>query len=113
MEQGMSGGGGGGGGGGGVPDVVVACDLLKFEAQLTSPQPAVVATLTVGEVLDVALANMQGQLVVQVLKAGQPAGGLAGPDATRLRNCMNDSHQYTATVRAINGGQVRVMVAHV
>ena len=109
----MSGGGGGGGGGGGVPDVVVACDLLKFEAHLTSPQPAVVATLSVGEVLDVALANMQGQLVVQVLKAGQPVGGLAGPDATRLRNCMNESHQYTATVRVINGGQVRVMVAHV
>lgn len=109
----MSGGGGGGGGGGGVPDAGPSCERLKFTAQLTSPQPAVVATLKAGEVLDVALANMNGQLVVQVVKNKQPVGGLAGPDATRLRNCLNDSHHYSATVLSVNGGQVRVEIAHV
>lgn len=105
---------GGGGGGGGAPDVGdVPCDRLKFEAQLASPQPAVVAMLSVGEVLDVAVVNMKGQLVVQVLRSGQVAGGLAGPDATRLRNCISEGHQYNATVRTLNGGQVRVQVAHV
>jgi hypothetical protein len=69
--------------------------------------------LSVGNVLDIVVANMGGQIVVQVLKNGQVAGGLAGPDATRLRNCMNQGNTYSATVRTINGGQVRVLVEHV
>lgn len=109
----MSGGGGGGGGGGGQPDDDVPCDRLKFEAQLTSPQAQAVAGLQVGEVLDVDLVSMKGVLVIQVLKGATPVGGLAGPDATRLRNCINDGHKYTATVRAINGGQIRVQISHV
>jgi hypothetical protein len=106
-------GGGGGGGGGGAPDDDVDCDKLKFEAQVTSPQASVVGTLSVGDVLEVNVVNMKGQMVVQVVKNGKPAGGLAGPDATRLRNCINDGHRYKATVRTINGGQVRVQVVHI
>lgn len=109
----MSGSSGGGGSGGGRGDVDPPCDKLQFEAQLTSPQPAVVETLKVRDVLVIAVAIMKGQVVVQALKNGELAGGLAGPDATRLRNCMDQGHQYTATVRAINGGQVRVLVEHI
>lgn len=103
----MSGSSGGGGGGG---EYNAPCEKLRFEAQLTSPQPAVVATLQVGDVLDVVTVTMKGQIIVQVLKSGQVSGGLAGPDATRLRNCLDQGYQYKATVRAINGGQVRVLV---
>lgn len=106
----MSGSGGGGGHGG---DYDPPCDKLRFEAQLTSPQPAIVGTLSAGDVLDIATVTMKSQLVIQTLKNGQVAGGLAGPDATRLRNCMDEGHQYKATVRVINGGQVRVLVEHV
>lgn len=110
----MSGGGGSSGGYfGGGPTEDVSCDKLSFEAQIVSPQPAIVATLSVGEMLDVELANVKSQLVVQATKAGQPVGGLAGPDATKLRNCLNDGHRYRAVVRFISGGQVRVHVTHV
>lgn len=101
-----------GGGGGGSFDYEPPCEKLQFQAQLASPQPDVVRTLVVEEVLEIAVVNMQGQVVVQVLKSGQPAGGLAGPDATRLRNCIEEGHEYKATVRSINGGQVRVLVEH-
>lgn len=107
----MSGSGGGGGGGG--YDNESPCDSLKFEAQLTSPQPLIVATLAVGDDLEIAVVTMKGQVVVQVLKNGQVAGGLAGPDATRLRSCIEQGHNYKATVRSINGGQVRVLVEHI
>lgn len=100
------------GGGGASPDYESPCDTLRFEAQLTSPQPAVVSTLKPGELLDIEVVNMKGQLVVQVLKSGQAAGGLAGPDATRLRNCIEKGHEYKAKVLTINGGQVRVFVEH-
>jgi hypothetical protein len=107
----MSGSGGGGGGGG--DSYSPPCDTLRFDAQLVSTQPAVVAMLKVGDVIDVALAVMKGQTVVQVLHNGQVAGGLTGLDANKLRSCMDDGHQYKATVLSINGGQVRVRVEHV
>jgi hypothetical protein len=73
----------------------------------------VVATLKVGDMLDIDVAQMGGQVVVRVLKNGQLVGGLAGPDATTLRNCIDDGHDYRAEVLSINGGQVRVQVTHV
>jgi len=107
----MSGSGGGGYGGG--PSDNSPCDTLKFESQLSSPQAAVVSALIPGEVLHIAVAQMNGQVVVQVLHHGQPAGGLTGPEATRLRNCIDQGHTFTATVLQVNGGQVRVRVEHV
>lgn len=100
--------GNGGGGGQETP-----CESVRFDSQLTSPQPPVVATLNVGDVLDVVLVNMSGQRVIQVLKNGNIAGGLAGLDAYRLRTCIDDGHVYRATVLSVNGGQVRVRVEHV
>ncbi len=107
----MSGSGGGGSGGGG-PGYSSPCDTLRFDLQLSSPQPPVVATLNVGDVLAIVVAQMNGHVVVQVLSNGQPAGGLTGPEATRLRNCIDQGHNYTATVLQIIGGQVRVRVEH-
>lgn len=108
----MSGSGGGGGGGGYDPGPS-PCETLKFDAQLVSTQPPVVATLKPGEVLDVATATLKGQTVVQVLKSGQVVGGLTGLDANRLRQCIEDGHDYKATVLTVNGGQVRVRIEHV
>lgn len=107
----MSGSGGGGSGGGG-PDYSSPCDTLRFDSQLSSPQAPVVTSLSPGDVLSIAVVQMRGQVVVQVLSHGQPAGGLTGPEATRLRNCIDQGHNYTATVLQVNGGQVRVRVEH-
>lgn len=108
----MSGSNGGGGNSGGYNDEI-PCEKLRFEAQITSPQPAIVATLVAGDAVDIYVVNMKGQIVVQVLKNNQVAGGLAGPDATRLRNCLENGHQYKAEVRSINGGQVRIWIEHI
>lgn len=106
----MSGSGGGGSGGG--PGYSSPCDSLRFDSQLSSPQAPVVATLSPGDVLLIAVTQMNGQVVVQVLSRGQPAGGLTGPEATQLRNCIEQGHNFNATVLQINGGQVRVRVEH-
>lgn len=105
----MSGGSGGGGGGG---SDFVPCEMLKFDAQLTSPQPAVVQTMTAGDVLDVNIVSLNGQQVLQALKNGQAAGGLIGADASRLRECILSGHAFRAVVLSVNGGQVRVHVEH-
>lgn len=107
----MSGSGGGGSGGGG-PGYSSPCDTLRFDSQLSSPQAAVVRTLNVNDVLLIVVVPMNGQVVVQVLSHGQPAGGLTGPEATQLRNCIEQGHNFTATVLQIVSGQVRVRVEH-
>lgn len=104
---------GGGGGGGGYDPLPSECETLKFDTQLVSTQPGVVATLKVGEALDVATATLKGQTIVQVLKNGQVVGGLTGLDANRLRQCIEDGHNYKATVLSVNGGQVRVRIEHI
>ena len=105
----MSGSSSGGGGGG---DDFVPCEMLKFDAQLTSPQPAVVQTIVAGDVLDVSIVALNGQQVLQALKNGQAAGGLIGTDASRLRACIIAGHAFRAVVLSVNGGQVRVHVEH-
>jgi hypothetical protein len=98
---------------GGGPEIdQFPCDALRFDAQLTSPQPAVVAQIRVGDDLEVDVVTMNAQRIVRVVKNSAVAGGLAGPDATRLRQCMEAGHAYRATALSINGGQVRVRVEH-
>jgi len=101
-----------GGGGGGVPDTQPSCSILRFTILVSSPQPAAVATLNIGDMLEVDVAQVGAAVVVRVLKNGTLVGGLAGPDATRLRNCIEDGHDYQAEVLSITGGQVRVEVTH-
>lgn len=107
----MSGSGGGGSGGGG-PGYSSPCDTFRFDSQLSSPQAAVVRTLNVNDVLLIVVVPMNGQVVIQVLSHGHPAGGLTGPEATQLRNCIEQGHNFTATVLQIVSGQVRVRVEH-
>ncbi|MCW5660095.1 MAG: hypothetical protein KIT60_20525 [Burkholderiaceae bacterium] len=108
----MSGSSGGGGGGGGVADTQASCSDLKFSILVSSPKPAAVAALKVGDVLDIDVVQLGAQVVVRVLKNGTLVGGLAGPEATRLRNCIADGHDYQAEVLSITSGQVRVEVTH-
>jgi len=102
-----------GGGGSWVTDEEIACDILRFDAQIVSPNPAVVPTLRVGDILDVVIAASSGTQEIQVLTAaGALVGGLLANKVQRLRECMLESHGYRATVLAINSGQVRVAVKH-
>jgi len=105
----MSGSSGGGSGSGGVGDGV-SCSNLKFDMQLSSPQAAVVATLSIGDVLDVGIAGLNGTQVLQVSKQGQAVGGLVGSFAAKLRECILGGTVYDATVLTVLGGQVRVHV---
>lgn len=102
---------GGGGYGGGFDGAPTACDTLVIETQISSPKADVVKGLAPGIVLEVAL-EQQGALSVVVLKHdGQVAGGIADPNVPRLRECIAQGTQYSATVRAVQGGLVIVRIA--
>lgn len=105
----MSGSGGGGFGGGG--DGEVSCDRLSFETQLSSPKPAVVSGIEVGDVLSVEV-EPQGAVQVVVIKhRGQVAGGITSPRMVRLLECLQLGSRYSATVVRIVGGQVIVRIS--
>lgn len=107
----MSGSGGSGGGGGsfGGPDTIT-CDRLVINTQLSSPKPDVVAQLDKGVELDISLESLPGTTVVVAKFNGAVAGGLASPETARLRQCIAQGTDYSATVIDITGGQVRVRV---
>lgn len=106
----MSGSGGGGFGGGGGGDEV-SCDRLSFETQLSSPKPAVIAGINVGDVLSVDI-DQQGAAQVVVIKHGnQIAGGITSPKMARLLECLRLGSRYTATVMSKVGGQVTVRIS--
>lgn len=101
---------GSGGGGGGGFEPVDNCAGLVIDTQLSSPKPAVVARLQVGNILEVAVQATGGSSAVVVLADGQLAGGLASPEVGRLRECIRLGTQYVAVVTSRNEGQVRVRV---
>lgn len=104
---------GGGGYGGDFDGGAVACDTLVIETQISSPKSDVVKDLAPGTVLEVVL-EQQGQLTVVVLKHGERvAGGVADPNVPRLRECISQGTQYSATVRSVQGGLVIVRIAPV
>lgn len=86
------------------------CELLVITTQLSSPKAAVIAKISVGDVLDVALQPSPGGMLVVVLRSGELAGGLASPDLQRLRECLEGGTLYAATVTEINGAQVKVRI---
>ncbi len=101
----------GGGGGGAVADDQIACNLLRFETRITSPNAAVILTLTAGMQLGVQVATGSAAQEIQVVTpAGQIVGGLLHNRAQRLRECLLAGTRYKATVRMINNGQVNVFV---
>jgi hypothetical protein len=101
------------GGGGFNENTRVDCEDLKFTTQLASPQPAVLPTLSIGQVLQVGIVTIKTTQVLVVQADEQTAGSLVGSSASRLRECILGGHSYKATVTNINGGQVTLVIEHV
>jgi hypothetical protein len=104
----MSGSGGGGGAGPDTP--TFSCDDLVVKAQIASPKAAVISKLKIGDVLDVEVQTIGGAAVVVLLSKGKLAGGLATPNLSRLRECIEGGTTYGATITAISGAQITVTV---
>lgn len=101
---------GGSGGPSGSNDGYTDCESLAFETNLSSPKANVVATLSVGSVLDVEVRQQGTQSIVVAIFGGNVAGGLATPQLQRLRQCIANGVRFRADVLFIREGQVKVRV---
>lgn len=100
-------GGGLGGGGDGLPD---RCDIAQTAA-LNSPQPSVVQTLSVGDVLVVVLGGTQARPILEVrTPAGVVAGSLTHRGHVDIIDCIDAGNVYEAVVVQRSGGIVTVRV---
>ncbi len=105
----MSGSGGGGGGFGGIrpgPSDVDNCDIVETTT-LSSPKPEVIATLAVGDLLDVSLSD---RVLLAVTSAGEVAGSLTPPALADLLRCIGTGHSYVAEVTTLSGGRCEVRI---
>jgi hypothetical protein len=105
--------GGSGSGGSWVPTAPSnQCVRLAFRASINSPQPNIVSSLTIGNVLDVKLQTTPTIAVIAVL-AGTAVGALTGTQVNALVNCIQNGYRYEATVVAVVGGKCTVDVRHI
>lgn len=85
------------------------CAGLAFEAQINSPQAALLSTLVNGEHLAVELSALPKQ-IVQVVKNNAVVGVLTGPQTAQLINCLQNGYRYKAVVLSVTGGMCTVKV---
>lgn len=113
---GTGGGGGGSGGGGGTggPDTIDPC-ALSFETALQGLDPAVIAGLRVGSLLDVELipGNPYPSVVCREPTSRKVAGSVgAAVQLAQLIQCMDVGRRYKAEVVRIGPGcDVRILPA--
>lgn len=85
------------------------CATLAFRAQINSPQPASLASVTVGQILLIQLAPAP-QTSVLVLHLGQPIGSITGSRVTSLINCLLNGYLFESEVVSVLGGSCTVDV---
>ena len=86
------------------------CERVAFRAALNSPQPAVIAKLTVGDELTIRLQTTPNTAIVAEY-SGVIAGSLTGSHVSTLTNCIQNGFQYLATVVSVSGGNCIVDVS--
>lgn len=85
-----------------------AC-AFTFETTLASPDPAVVAELSRGEILDVVSVEEPIRGVLASRIAGPPVGAITR-EIVALRQCIELGNDYEAEVLRLDGGAVTVQV---
>lgn len=97
---------GGGGGGGGSLD---ECAFTEITI-LSSPDPAVVAGLSVGDVLAVVMETQPVPRLVVMAGGHRIAGSVTSAKLLDMMECIRRGYNYAATVRDIAGGRVTVEI---
>lgn len=102
---------GGGAGGTGPGDSADFCLSVHEDVRLESPDPAVLPTLKVGQVLDLQTNNGKAPITA-VTSSGDTAGAIVPSSLASLLKCMGLGHGYVAKILSIKGGLCIVRITH-
>lgn len=89
------------------------CKAIDFITQVSSPKPAIVGRLNVGDVLDIEAHDYQGRTVLVLTSQAELVGGLASAQAAKILECIVDGHRFVADIESVTAGQVRIRVHHI
>lgn len=104
----MSGSGNGNGGGPSTPDDTVDCAKLFDKTVINSPDPKVIKSLKVGDVLSV---TVTGKRVIQVVtENGETAGSITSMRMLQFIECIEKGFAYVAIVKSLSGGRCEVEI---
>lgn len=95
---------------GGRPENSNPCLEINFQTQLSSPKPDVVSKLKIGNTLNIELITINTQVVVAAIFNEEIAGGIASPQISSIRECIQIGVKYRAKVISIREGLVRIEV---
>ena len=95
-------------GGGGRGPQYADCKL-NFVTHIATPIPAIIASLKVGDVLDVVLKPPRGPVEL-ITKSKQSAGGILPSLIATLIECISEGYHYKAEVIEKKGGNVQVRI---
>lgn len=107
--SGGSGGSGSGFGSGGGGGTITDCQKVSIKTSVTSPNPAVLAILSVGDKLDITLQTATGPLIA-VTNAGSVLGAVFTTKLSQLIECINKGYTYIATILEIDGGSCEILI---
>lgn len=85
------------------------CDTMNLTGMVTSPKPAAVAQIDVGQRLSVNL-DEESIVVFQIPASDEILGSFNHSEVHALIECMGRGYQYTATVLSKDDGYIRVHV---
>ncbi len=100
---------GGGSGSGAGSQGGDPCAITQ-RAPLNSPRPAIVATISIGDILQVQLNESGTRPILEVVAPAGPAGALTHNGHIRLIDCIRQGFRYEAVVVGRTGGAVDLQV---
>ena len=101
-----------GGGSGSGGDAPLSCYKIIESLFISSPEPDVVESLEIGDVLDVVLEDEGSTpLLLLITQAGETAGSVVPNNMPRLVQCLTvEQVPFMAVVTSIDDGLIRVSV---
>ncbi len=84
------------------------CSNMSFTTALASPNPLVVASLKISEILDV-IKDIDNSLRVYNHN-GEIVGALFTTHRDKIIECINNGFEFIAIVKSVNGGNCTVLV---
>ncbi len=104
--------GSGGGGWESNEPIATDCTTISIRTHVTSPNPAVLATISVGDILDISITPPSGPLVAAT-NTGAILGTVLTARLVDLVNCIKAGHSYQAEVTRITGADCEILITHI
>lgn len=87
------------------------CDDVSVRGTINSPDPAVLATLTVGNTLSIIVRTVTGPLLA-VTEDGRMLGSVFVATSDRLIECISEGNTFTGEIISITGAHCVLLITN-